>query len=420
MKAISVHHVTDRTVSVPGSKSFTHRVLIAAALCEGLCAVEGMLESEDTLLTLKALERMGIRTEAQERLLLVHGRAGRFAPARAPIELGNSGTSMRLLTAVAALGTGCYVLQGSERMAQRPIGDLLDALGQMGIAARSLAGNGCPPVEIAGGQAEGGRVTIDCHLSSQFLSAVLLISPCCRRNVEIEVVRGPVSRPYVDLTCAVMQRCGIHFERWGYGRFRIPGGQVYRADRLRVEPDCSQASYFWAAAAVTGGRVAVAGIGPESLQGDLGFVHVLEQMGCTVTFEPEGVSVAGGDLRGVEVDMADMPDVVPTLAVVAAFAKGVTTITGVGHLREKESDRIGAVAAELGRMGVRVETGEDWLRIHGGQPHGAEIDTYNDHRIAMSFAVAGLRVPGMVIRRPEVVIKSFPDFWKVFDRLYAF
>ena len=419
MKHIRPHTITDGTVSVPGSKSYTHRALIAAALCDGPCQVEGMLDSEDTRITLAALEQMGVRTEARGLHLLVHGRAGSLAPATAAIEMGNSGTSMRLLAAVAALGQGRYVFQGSARMAQRPIGDLLEALNQMGIGARSVNGNGCPPVEIKGGRAEGGRVTIDCHLSSQFLSAILLIAPCCRSDVTIEVVRGPVSRPYVDLTCAVMRRCGIRLERSDYTHFRIPGGQVYRADLLKVEPDCSQASYFWAAAAVAGGRVKVAGIGPGSLQGDLGFVRVLEQMGCRVQWAPDGVAVAGGDLKGVQVDMADMPDVAPTLAVVAAFARGATTIGGVGHLREKESDRIGAVAGELCRMGVRVETGADWIRIYGGRPHGAEIQTYDDHRIAMSFAVAGLRVPGITILRPEVVGKSFPDFWNVFDQLYA-
>ncbi len=419
LKPIAPRAIIDRTVTVPGSKSYTHRALIAAALCEGACAVEGMLRSEDTRITQAALERMGVRTAARGPHLLVHGRGGRFAPVADPIEVGNSGTSMRLLAALAALGQGAYVLQGSARMAQRPMGDLLDALNRLGVGARSLAGNGCPPVQIQGGRAQGGRVAIDCHLSSQFLSAILLIAPCCRRDVEIEVVRGPVSRPYVDLTCAVMDRCGIRLERQGYTFFRIPGGQVYRADRLPVEPDCSQASYFWAAAALAGGRVRVAGIGADSLQGDLRFVEVLERMGCRVVRESEGVAVApGSPLRGIAVDMADMPDVVPTLAVVAAFAQGATTISGVGHLREKESDRIAAVAAELGRMGIRVETGTDWIRIHGGRPHGATIETYDDHRIAMSFAVAGLRVPGVVIRRPEVVAKSFPDFWRVFEQLY--
>ncbi|HDI60922.1 MAG TPA: 3-phosphoshikimate 1-carboxyvinyltransferase [Desulfobacteraceae bacterium] len=418
MKIIRPLRITDRTVSVPGSKSYTHRALIAAALSHGPCRVTGMLDSEDTRLTLAALEQMGVSTRPDGPDLIIDGCGGRFDPVSAPIELGNSGTSMRLLAAVAALGQGRYVLQGSARMAQRPMGDLLVALNQIGVPARSLASNGCPPVEIVGRNAIGGPVRIDCHLSSQFLSGLLLIAPCCRETVDIEVARGPVSRPYVDLTCAIMERCGIHLTRDGYTRFTIPGGQRYRATEIPVEADCSQASYFWAAAAITGGRVKVRGIGRDSLQGDLGLLRVLERMGCRVGFESDGVAVKGGPLSAVEIDMADMPDVVPTLAVVAAFAAGTTTITGVAHLREKESDRLAAVAAELSRMGIRADTGDDWLRIWGGRPVGAVIETYNDHRMAMSFAVAGLKTEGVVIRQPEVVAKSFPDFWLVFNRLY--
>jgi 3-phosphoshikimate 1-carboxyvinyltransferase len=418
MKVISPHQITHRTVSVPGSKSYTHRALIAAALSDAACRVTGMLDSEDTRLTLAALKQMGTSCRSEGPDLILQGRNGRFDPVLAPIELGNSGTSMRLLAAVAALGQGRYVLQGSARMAQRPMGDLLDALNQIGVPARSLASNGCPPVEITGGHAVGGLVRIDCHLSSQFLSGLLLIAPCCRETVTIEVSRGPVSRPYIDLTCAIMGHCGIRLSRDGYTRFTIAGGQRYRAAEIRVEPDCSQASYFWAAAAITGGRVKVRGIGRDSLQGDLELVQVLERMGCRVDFEADGVAVTGGPLHAVAVNMADMPDVVPTLAVVAAFAAGTTVITGVGHLREKESDRLAAVAAELNRMGIRAETGEDWLRIEGGRPVGAQIETYDDHRMAMSFAVAGLKTEAVVIRHPEVVGKSFPDFWQVFNRLY--
>lgn len=418
MKTIRPHQITDRTVSVPGSKSYTHRALIAAALSDGACRVTGMLDSDDTRLTLAALKQMGASSRANGPDLIIQGRGGRFDPVSKPIELGNSGTSMRLLAAVAALGQGPYVLQGSARMAQRPMGDLLDALNQIGVPARSLASNGCPPVEITGGHAVGGPVRIDCHLSSQFLSGLLLIAPCCQETVTIEVSRGPVSRPYIDLTCAIMRHCGIRLSREGHTRFTVPGGQQYRVTEIEVEADCSQASYFWAAAAITGGRVKVRGIGRDSLQGDLGLLGVLERMGCRVDFEADGVALTGGPLRAVEVNMADMPDVAPTLAVAAAFAAGTTVITGIGHLREKESDRLAAVAAELGRMGIQATTGDDWLRIEGGRPIGTVIETYDDHRMAMSFAVAGLKTEGIVIRHPEVVGKSFPDFWRVFNGLY--
>jgi 3-phosphoshikimate 1-carboxyvinyltransferase len=336
-----------------------------------------------------------------------------------PIYLANSGTSMRLLIALAALGKGVGIFFGTPRMHQRPIQDLLAGLGQLGIAAVSTSGNGCPPVEIRGGGVQGGKVALDCSLSSQYLSALLLIAPYTRNGLEIEVTKGPVSRPYVDMTVDIMQRFGVTVNRSGYRHFAIDGNQVYRAGTYAVEPDCSQAGYFWAAAAVTGRRVKVLGTDENSCQGDVRLAEVLKAMGCRVDHDADGIAVTGGRLAGIEVDMADMPDTVPTLAVVAAFADGVTRIRNVAHLREKESDRLAAVAAELSRMGIAAVCTDTGLTIEGGRPRGAEIETYNDHRMAMSFAVAGLQVPGVRIRGEGCVEKSFPEFWSVFERLYG-
>jgi 3-phosphoshikimate 1-carboxyvinyltransferase len=260
-------------------------------------------------------------------------------------------------------------------------------------------------------------VDIDCTASSQYLSSLLLMAPCTGEGVEVRVTGGPVSRPYVDLTVEVMERFGIRLERDGYRRFSVHGGQSYRSAAYRVEPDASQAGYFWAAAAITGSRITVAGIPADSLQGDAGFVKVLASMGCSVENAAEGTSVTGGPLTGVAVDMGDMPDLVPTLAVVAAFAEGTTRITGVAHLKAKESDRLAAVAGELGRMGIDARDTGQGLTIVGGTPRGASIETHDDHRIAMSFAVAGLRVPGVRILDPSCVGKSFPGFWDVLETL---
>ena len=406
-----------RQVAVPGSKSGTHRMLIAAALSTGSCTVNNPLDAEDTRLTRQALEQMGAVFAGADPLQ-VTGVNGRPGPCDTPVYLGNSGTSMRLLTGIAALGRGTYELRGTLRMHERPIQDLLDALVQIGVAAESIAGDGCPPIRIAGGGSTGGRAHLRCADSSQYLSAMMMMAPCLKMGLDLRVSEGPVSRPYIDLTVDVLQQFGIRLEQDGYERFVIPGNQRYRAGEYRVEPDSSQAGYFWAAAAICGTRIGVRGVNRRSRQGDTGFSDVLGEMGCRVWDDETGIAVEGGRLKGIRVDMSGMPDMVPTLAVVAAHAEGVTDIRNVAHLKIKESDRLTAVATELARMGIRVDTKADGIRIHGGIPGGADIRTYDDHRMAMSFAVAGLRTPGIRILDPGCVRKSFPGFWEVFDTLY--
>lgn len=325
---------------------------------------------------------------------------------------------MRLLTAVAALARGTTTLTGTGRLRARPIRDLLDGLSQVGVAARSLEGNGCPPVEVKGAGIVGGRVDLNCALSSQFLSALLLVGPYTRAGLEVRVTHGPVSRPYIDITLDTMASFGVQAERDGYAWFKVPGGQCYRAGRHRVEPDCSQAGYFWAAAAVTASTVNVRGTRRGSRQGDIRILDILEQMGCRVASQPEGVAVSGGALSAVDVDMGDIPDMVPTVAVVAAFARGRTVIRNVAHLREKESDRLAAVSAGLNQMGITAGCDENSLWVEGGASHPAAIDSCNDHRIAMSFAVAGLKAPGVRILDETCVQKSFPGFWETLEGLY--
>lgn len=405
-------------VAVPGSKSYTHRILIAAALSDGICTLQNCLKSEDTLLTLNALRQLGVEIEEHYNRIVAHGTNGVLKPCSKPVYLGNSGTSMRLLTGVAALGDGMYTLTGTERMLERPIQDLLDGLNQIGVFARSVNKNGCPPVEIRGEKLKGGALSLKCKISSQYLSSLLLIAPYTQDGLEITVTEGPVSRPYVDMTVDIMARFGVKVVRDGYKRFAIHGRQAYRAGSYMVEPDCSQAGYFWAAAAITGSRINVKGITKASRQGDVRFTEVLEAMGCKIFHEEDGIAVSGGSLSAVEVDMADMPDIVPTLAVVAAFAKGTTLIKNVAHLKAKESDRLVAVVNELSKMDIKASCTDSGLAIKGGRPCNAVIDTYGDHRIAMSFALAGLKVPGIVIKDERCVEKSFPDFWNVFEGLY--
>lgn len=418
MRKIEARKIKDQSVAVPGSKSYTHRIFIAAALADGPSKVVNALDSEDTRLTLGALVQMGASTD-NNRPVVIGGFGGRPRACANPLYLGNSGTSVRLLTGIAALGKGRYHLTGTDRMGQRPIADLLDSLTQIGVPTRCEKANGCPPLTVDGGRITGRSLKIKCSESSQYLSALLLMAPCTERGLDIFVDGDPVSKPYIDMTVTILNRFGIEVARSGYNRFTVAGGQHYRPGTYTVEPDCSQAGYFWGAAAITGSAIKVKSLNHETRQGDIRLVRVLEEMGCGVSWDPDGITVTGNRLKGVTVDMGDMPDMVPTLAVVAAFAKGTTTITNVAHLHGKESDRLLAVASELGKMGIETQSQDAGMVITGGTPQGAEIETYNDHRIAMSFAMAGLKTPGTIIRNPGCVEKSFPEFWNVMETLYT-
>ena len=418
MKEIKPLENIDHMVKIPGSKSYSHRMAIAAALSDGVCRIDNFLKSEDTLLTLQALSKMGVKTGFDDTVLTISGTSGRLR-GHEEIFLGNSGTSMRLLTGVAALANGTTILTGTERMTERPVGELLDALNQMGIHAVSIHNNGCPPVEIRGKTHPlGGQIKIDCSVSSQFLTALLLIAPCTEKGLVINVTKGPVSRPYIDMTINMMEEFGIEYKRDGYTKFEIPGSQIYAKGRYQVEPDASNAGYFWAAAAITGGRVLVKGIDTASCQGDLGLLECFGKMGCIVKKKENGIEVKGLPLTAIDVDMSDMPDMVPTLSIVSAFARGTTKIRNVAHLKAKECDRLNAVATELSKMGAQVSTSDDMLVITGKNLHGATIETYDDHRIAMSFAICGLKVPGVFIKDETCVAKSFPGFWDVLESLY--
>ena len=421
-KEISPSGKVSGKVILPGSKSMTHRALLMAALASEPSIVDGALVAEDTMLTAQALERLGVNLRREKTTWFVSPPKWRWKRCDSPIFLKNSGTSMRLLLGIAAAGKGRFIFDGTERMRQRPVGPVVEALSVLGVKCNFLIRHGYPPVEItSNGLGNGGTVEIrvDARKSSQFLSSLLIASPCAKGTVRLSWLEPIASYPYVEMTLRMMREREIQFRWLGDSEIEIPGGQDYRGGRWTVEGDCSTASYFWAAAAITGGTIETEPIFEESYQGDAGLLEILERMGCRVERRGNIVAVSGSRrLRGVDVDMNSMPDMVPTLAVVAAFAEGDTIIRNVGHLRIKESDRLKAVSTELKKMGAHVEIRGDDLVIRGGEKlHGAEIDTYDDHRIAMAFAVAGLRVPGVVIRNPGVVSKSFPEFWEVFGSL---
>jgi 3-phosphoshikimate 1-carboxyvinyltransferase len=338
--------------------------------------------------------------------------------ANAELFVANSGTTMRFLTAMVSVGYGHYRLDGVSRMRERPIGDLLHALNQLGVRAISEFGNDCPPVIIESNGLPGGTIRVKGDTSSQFLSGLLMAAPFARSDVSIEVDGPLVSVPYVDMTVAMMRQFGLTVEQDQPDRFRIPAPQHPRPlPRYVIEPDASAASYFFGAAAITDGSITVSGLSTSSLQGDMRFVDILEEMGCQVVRADTGITAHGGPLHGIDVDMNDISDTVMTLAAVACFAEGPTTIRNVAHIRHKETDRLAALATELRRLGAGVDEFADGLTITPAPLHGAVVETYNDHRMAMSLALIGLKVPGVVIDNPACVAKTYPHFFDDLERL---
>jgi 3-phosphoshikimate 1-carboxyvinyltransferase len=402
----------DCTVAVPGSKSITNRAVLIAALAAGESVLEGALASDDTHYMVAAWRQLGIAVSGNgdgDAAVKVSGQGGRVPAAAADLFVGNAGTAMRFLVAALCLGHGRFRVDGTARMRQRPIQDELDGLAQLG--AQCCASGGCPPVTIEARGLAGGAARVRASESSQFLSAVLQAAPYARRRVELEVVGGAIATPYIDMTVGVMRTFGVAVERDGYHHFAV-APQRYAACRYRIEPDASAAQYFLAAAALCGGRVRIHGLGPGSLQGDVAFVDVLEGMGAAVVRGADFLEVRGGPaLDGIEVDMNAISDTFPTLAAIAPFARRPVHIRNIAHVRLQESDRLHAVATELQRLGASVVELADGLRIEPSPVRPAVVETYDDHRLAMSFALVGLRVPGVGIRDPDCVRKTFPDFF---------
>lgn len=403
--------------AVPGSKSLTNRALVSASLAPGTSYLENASLSDDSRLLIRGLERLGIRvrTAGGGRVLVVRGRGGEIPAASGRFNMGNAGTALRFFASLLCLGRGFYVLDGDARMRQRPIGPLVQALRTLGAEIEYGGREGFPPLRIRARGLRGGRVALSGETSSQFVSSLLLSAPAADGEIEIEILGRPVSRPYIDLTLRIMSLMGVQVRREGYRWFRVPAAAAYRPGRVEIEADAAGANYFLAMAAATGGRARIRGLGRGTLQGEARFFRVLQEMGCQARTGRDWIEIRGGPLRGVEVDMGDMPDSVQTLAAVALFARGRTRVRNVRHLRAKETDRIRALARELEKLGARVQEREDGFTMTPpARIRPAEIETYRDHRMAMSFAVAALGAPGIVIRDPACVTKSFPDFW---DRL---
>ena len=416
----------DLDIAVPGSKSLTNRYLVMSALADGKVVLTGMLHSDDTHFMIEGLKQLGFRVEPDwsTKTCVVMGEGGKIPASGGKIFVGAAGTVMRFLSAFVSLGQGRFQLDGTPRMRERPIEDLLQGLRLMGVKASSEFNNQCPPVIVDAAGLPGGRVAIDGSRSSQYVSAMLLVAPYAQNTLEVEVTGTFVSRPFVELTLKAMSDFGVLTKTEGERLYRPTHGVKYRAGTFDVEGDATAASYFLAAAAILGGRCCITNVAGDSAQGDAGFADVLRRMGCRVRrgmlAGNRGIEVTRDPkipLQPIDADLNDMPDVVLTLAAVCMFAEGTSTILNVGNLRIKETDRLKALATELKRMGAEIDEGDDYLEITPKSSLDAKIETYDDHRMAMAMALVGLARPGITIKDPACVSKTYPNYFDDLARL---
>ena len=421
MKRITLHPLSGPVkaeVAIPGSKSYTNRALMLAALTGGSVKIQNPLVSDDTHAMIACLRELGVRCAFKDDVLEVESDVHAIEEREYHLNANLSGTAIRFVLALAAIIPGTKIIRGRGRLNERPIAHLVEALEQLGAKIEYLDKKGYPPVRVLSSKLASGGVVMKGTVSSQFLSAFLMIAPLVG-EIKIEVEGEQISRPYIDMTIEAMREFGVSVQNENYAHYIVPGGQVYRATEYVVEGDVSSASYFLAIAALTGSTLTLENINPNTVQADIRFLKILEGMGNEVTYGKNSVTIAGRGITAVSVDMQDCPDQAQTLAVLAAFAKGTTTIRGVRSLRVKETERVIAVETELRKMGIRTESTEDTLVIYGGDPKPARIHTYGDHRMAMAFAVAAVKIPGMEIEDPDVVSKTFPRFWKVLASIGA-
>jgi 3-phosphoshikimate 1-carboxyvinyltransferase len=430
MKVSPINHPLNASVRVPGSKSLTNRALLIAALAEGQTRIENALFSDDSRYFAAALQTLGfdLRLDESAKTMTVTGLGGRIPAGRADLFIGNAGTAARFLSAFLTLGHGQYILDGEPRMRERPIGDLVETLESLGAKITPIPNRQspitnrkqiCPPITIHASGLPGGRASIAGDISSQFLSALLMVAPYAQSPVELTLSTELNSKPYVEMTLAMMEEFGLTVERRGYEQFTIRPGRYRAQERYVIESDASAASYFFAAPLICGGTVRVENISRQSKQGDIQFLDVLAQMGATIEETDNCIQVTGNSpLRGLDVDLRDIPDTAQTLAAIAPFADSPTRIRGIASARVKETDRVAAPCAELTRLGVTVEEHPDGMTIYPCKDiRPATVRTYNDHRMAMAFALIGLRAPGVEIENPGCVSKTFPNYFEVLEKM---
>ena len=404
---------------IPGSKSLTNRALIIAAFSEGKTRIKKpLLKADDTETMIKCLKQLGISIKKQDDQLVVEGKGGKIAACKEKLFFNGAGTVARFLLPFLSLGEGDYFVDGNQITRERPIDELLIALKSFGVKTKKINPPASFPLKISATGFTGGEIVLDSSISSQFISAVMLTAPLAQKDTYITLNGDTVSLSYIEMTRKIMEHFGVRCEWLKPNQLFIPAKQKYKARDYTVEADASSASYFFAMAAITKGKITLSAFSPKSLQGDLGFLQILKNMGCQVEWGMNEVTLIGKEMHGLEVDMKDLSDVSLTLAVTALFAKGKTCIKGIQNIRFKECDRLKALATELTKLGAKVEETEDSITIYGnGQYHGASIETYNDHRMAMSFSLAGLKIPDLKIENPDCVQKTFPNYWEQFEKV---
>ena len=405
-------------ITAPPSKAYTLRALFISSLCDGRSVLKNALYADDQKSAADCLGKLGASIEFKSGDFVVQGNSGHPKAAGENLFVGDSGVTARFICAYASLAEGRTFIDGSERIRERPVGELISSLNKLGVKSSYLSNENFLPVQINGKSLRGGKTAIDAQKSSQYVSAILIAAPYADKDVEISIKGKIKSEPYVDITLQCMKDFGVSAKK-SKGRYFVKAGQEYKARDYAIEGDYSSASYFFAAAAITKGRIKVKNLKKDSAQPDSVLPKLLEKMGCKVNYDEKFIEVYGKELKGIEVNMKDSPDVVPTLAVVAAFAKGKTIIKGVEHLRLKESDRIKSVVSNLQKMGVDAKEAKDGMAIRGNPDkiRAIEVETFDDHRIAMAFAMAGLAGGGMKIKNPDCVNKSFPDFFRVLSSI---
>ena len=413
-----VAEIKNKNVSVdaPPSKAHTLRAIIIASLAQGKSVIRKPLLGDDQLNVISCLKKLGVKISQTADEIIVNGSGGQYHPVADELNVGESGVGMNFLTSAACLCERPVVITGSQRITERPILEVVNGLRQLGCKIEYLDKEGFPPIKISGGGIKGGTAEIKGAKTSQYFSSIVISSPYAENKVTLKCIDTMTERPYLDISLGMMTAFGVTAKNSNYKIIDIPNDKKYTAQQITIEGDYSSASFFFLAAAITKAKVLVRGLAPDTKQGDSKFLSLIEKMGCNVSLTDNGVIVQGKKLVSIEEDMSDVPDLVPPMAIAAAFAKGTSRLTGIGHLRHKECDRLAVMASQLGKMGVCAQCGEDSLIIEGGEKiHGSDIDPHNDHRIAMSFAVAGLVTGNQMIQNEGCVAKSFPDFWERFE-----
>ncbi len=415
MKTVDKICNLDVTAEAPAAKAHTLRALIIGALAEGKTVIQKPLLGEDQLNVIRCLEGLGVKIKMGSDEIVVEGTGGELTPIAEQLNVGESGVGMNFLSSVSCLSQNPVILTGAKRITERPIGQVVDGLRQLGCSIEYLSEEGFPPIRIAGGGIGGGQVNMQGSKTSQYFSSIVITSPYSKEPVTINCLDEMTEKPYLDISLGIMEQFGIKAKNDNYKIMTVPQGK-YQGQTINIEGDYSSASFFFLAAAICQSKITVTNLSKDTRQGDSEFVELMKKMGCEVEQGSRCITVSGRPLKAIEHDMSDIPDLVPPMAVACAFADGVSRLTDIGHLRHKECDRLGVMVSELAKMGVKARCDEDSLSIEGTKDaHGARIDPHNDHRIAMSFAVAGLVTGDQQIENPGCVAKSFPDFWERFE-----